>query len=80
MQKMIVAPTKVRHFPLAVLIGLGLAFANAASVAGEPAITLLDPTDRGFFSKQIICRGIPIKAHRDVADAALLEVWRRIGG
>jgi hypothetical protein len=77
---MIVAPTKVRRFSLAVLIGLGSVFAiKAAGVAGEPAITRLDPPDRGFFSKQIVCKGIPIKAHRDVADAALREASRRIG-
>jgi hypothetical protein len=76
---MIVAPTKVQHFAIAVLISLGLVFAiNAASAAAEPAITLLDPPERGFFSKQIVCHGIPIKAHRDVSDAALREAWRRM--
>jgi hypothetical protein len=76
---MIVAHTKVRHFPLVVLIGFEWVFAiNAASVAGEPAITLLDPPNRGFFSKQIVCQGIPLKAHRDVQNAALIEAWRRM--
>ncbi len=72
--------TQVRRSLLAVLIGLGAVLAlHATAVAGEPSITILDPPDRDFFSKQIVCKGIPIKAHRDVTDAALREAWRRLG-
>jgi von Hippel-Lindau disease tumor suppressor protein len=63
-----------------VLSGLATAFAMISlSIAGEPAITLLNPPDRGFFSKQIVVKGIPIKAHADVDDDALLEARWRIG-
>ncbi len=42
-------------------------------------VTILDPPDRGFFAKRIDCKGIPIMAHADVVDAALVEARRRIG-
>lgn len=48
-------------------------------MGGEPAITILDPPEGGFFSKEIVCKGVPIKAHQDVADAALREASRRLG-
>jgi hypothetical protein len=74
------SPKNVWPLIVTVMIGLGSAFApSVASVAVEPAITVLDPPDRGFFSKQIVLKGIPIKAHREVGDAALLEARRRIG-
>ena len=51
----------------------------SSSMAGESGIRRLDPPDRGFFSKQVVVKGIPIKAHADVDDAALVEARRRIG-
>jgi len=44
----------------------------------EPRVTRIDPPESGFFSKQVVYKGIPIKAHKDVADAALLEAYRRL--
>jgi hypothetical protein len=77
---MIVGPKRDWQLLVTVIIGLGSAFvSNAASVAGEPAIMILDPPERGFFSKQIVVKGIPIKAHADVEDAALFEARRRLG-
>jgi VHL beta domain len=62
------------------LIATGWALAApSAALAREPAITILNPPERGFFSKQIVVKGIPIKAHEEVSDAALLEARRRIG-
>ncbi|HYG23532.1 MAG TPA: alpha-L-arabinofuranosidase C-terminal domain-containing protein [Verrucomicrobiae bacterium] len=49
------------------------------AAAGEaPPIQRLQPAERDFFSKQIVCRGIPIKAHEVVADEALREAFRRL--
>jgi hypothetical protein len=69
-----------RRLLIPTLIGLWSALlTSAASVAAEPAITILNPPDRGFFSKQIGVKGVPIKAHADVDDAALFEAQRRLG-
>src|SRR5580704_5910823 len=48
-------------------------------VAAELKVTSIDPPQSGFFSKQVVCKGIPIKAHADVEDAALFEARRRLG-
>lgn len=39
---------------------------------------MIDPPDRGFFSKRIEYEGILIKAHRDVDDKALVEAKARL--
>jgi|ERR1019366_500080 alpha-glucosidase len=44
----------------------------------EPAITILNPPEREFFSKQLYFRGIPIKAHQVVSDEAMHEAYRRV--
>jgi hypothetical protein len=50
-----------------------------ATTAGEEVtITHISPPEQGFFSRKVIFRGIPIKAHQVVADAALLEAHRRL--
>ncbi len=41
-------------------------------------IVLLNPPDRDFYSKQLTCEGIPIKAHQDVSDAALFQARERL--
>ena len=80
MQKRVLARARLTPLPLTVSIALASVFAlQAATLGAEPAITILDPPESGFFSKQIICKGIPIKAHRDVSDAALREASRRLG-
>jgi hypothetical protein len=47
--------------------------------AEEPGVTPIRPPENGFFSKQVVYKGIPIKAHQDVSDAALLEARQRLG-
>jgi hypothetical protein len=51
----------------------------SCAAAGAEQITVLDPPEAGFFSKQVISHGVPIKAHKDVSDDALGEAARRIG-
>lgn len=41
-------------------------------------IKVLDPPLQGFYSKQLDDDGIPILAHKDVADEALVEARRRL--
>ncbi len=41
-------------------------------------IVLIDPPEQGFFSKRLDYEGIPIKAHRDVADEALWAGRQRL--
>lgn len=41
-------------------------------------IKRIEPPEDGFFSKELDCCGIPIKAHEVVDDMALVEAWRRI--
>ena len=43
-----------------------------------PGVDRIDPPQYDFFSKQIVHLGIPIKAHRDVSDAAHVEARNRI--
>ena len=59
----------------------GLAEARQAEARpGEeaPKITVIDPPESGFFSKQLDYHGIPIKAHAVVSDAALFAAWERL--
>ncbi|HEY3414933.1 MAG TPA: hypothetical protein VGM51_18015 [Armatimonadota bacterium] len=41
-------------------------------------IKAIDPLEDGFYSRVILADGIPIKAHADVSDEAMLEAARRI--
>jgi hypothetical protein len=55
--------------------------AGEAAPGGDPGparIRAIDPPDGGFYSKLLEFRGIPIKAHREVADEALLEAEKRL--
>lgn len=63
-----------------VAIGLALAVANLAPLpAQEPdGIVPISPPEQGFFSKKTVYQNIPIKAHKDVDDRALLEARRRL--
>ena len=45
---------------------------------GQDGIVPISPPEQGFFSKTIAYKGIPIKAHEDVDDRALLEARRRL--
>jgi hypothetical protein len=60
--------------------GLALVMAILAplSAPGQDGIVPISPPEQGFFSKKIVCQGIPIKAHREVDDRALLEARRRL--
>jgi hypothetical protein len=68
----------VKHCTLPALILL-VAASGQSAPADQPKVTLIQPPDQGFFSKQAFYEGIPIKAHKDVSDKALLEARRRIG-
>jgi hypothetical protein len=48
----------------------------AAEPPGE--IVVITPPEKEFFSKSLDYAGIPIKAHRDVADEALFEAKKRL--
>ncbi len=63
-------------FALSIVIALSLKAAQPT--ASE--ITLIDPPEKDFFSKQLVFRGIPIKAHKDVVDEALFAARERLAG
>lgn len=44
----------------------------------KPAIVAINPPEKGFFSKRLDYEDIPIKAHKDVADAALYQAQSRL--
>lgn len=44
----------------------------------RPAITILNPAEQGFFSKELRFQGIPIKAHQVVSDEALYAAYDRL--
>jgi len=57
---------------------LGLVPGWPASGADRPGIVILDPPEKGFFSKATSFHGIPIKAHQVVADEALVAAYGRL--
>ena len=61
-------------------VGLALVMAIFAPpfAKGQDGIVPISPPEQGFFSKKIAYEGIPIKAHKDVDDRALLEARRRL--
>lgn len=76
--KALAAARQTRFGPMvgaALLASLG----GAPSSRAEAPIRTMDPPEHGFFSRVLICDGIPIKAHMDVGDAAMREAARRIG-
>ena len=56
------------------LFGANL-FANPVPA---PVIVVIDPPEDGFFSKRLDYEGIPIKAHKDVVDQALVAARERL--
>lgn len=44
----------------------------------KPKITLLDPPEQEFFSKELSFHGIPIKAHTVVSDEAMYAAYDRL--
>ncbi len=51
-----------------------------AQDAGMPIeVVEIEPPEGGFYAKRLDDEGIPIKAHADVADGALVEARRRLG-
>jgi len=46
--------------------------------AARPTITVLQPPEKDFFSKELSFHGIPIKAHQVVSDEALYAAYDRL--
>jgi len=70
---------RLSAFALASLLLLGACASVPPSPEGSlPTIGAIDPPLHGFFSRQVVCRGIPVRAHADVSDQALYEVWLRM--
>ncbi len=66
---------------VSLVLALNLACNLKAAEGAKPSpprIEIIDPPEKDFFSKVIYYHGIPIKAHKAVADEALYEAWRRI--
>lgn len=55
-----------------------LASAEIAEMTGLPPVKPIDPPEKGFFSKMLDYRGIPIKAHADVTDEAMYAARARL--
>jgi alpha-glucosidase len=73
------------RFIATVISALAIAGANEGLAAGDETrggpiseITILNPPEQGFFSKELVYHGIPIKAHEVSADAAMDEAYRRV--
>ncbi|MDE3068421.1 MAG: hypothetical protein KGJ60_12855 [Verrucomicrobiota bacterium] len=52
--------------------------ADGTAGQGTPEITALNPAEQGFFTKELICDDIPIKAPAVVENRAMYEAYRRI--
>jgi len=50
----------------------------APSPVAHPSIRLIDPPEKGFFSKELDFHGIPIKSHAVVSDQAIFEAYDRL--
>ena len=66
---------------LAVVPAIGLCpqDGRAQDIPMSVNVARIDPPESGFFSKRLVYEGIPIKAHVEVADEALVECgggWR----
>jgi hypothetical protein len=70
-------PVLLLFLPIPVFGVVSLLF--AAEGPKSTSIVRIDPPEYGFFSKQITVKGIPVKAHQDVNDKALLMAEDRIG-
>jgi hypothetical protein len=58
---------------------LAAAEPSAASAAElSPSIIHIDPPEKGFFSKELLFNGIPIKSHEVVSDEALRAAYGRL--
>lgn len=59
-----------------------LACGSTAISGGEaeprPAVLVIQPPEKNFFSKQLRYQGIPIKAHEVVSDEALYAAYDRL--
>src|SRR4051812_17076167 len=65
-----------RRISLMALMAL-MAFTDSG-IAAAPAITVLNPPEKGFFSKVLDYHGIPIKAHAAVSNDALYAAAERL--
>ncbi len=70
---------------MAAISTLAIAGADRALAAGDqsgdetkPAIVRIDPPEKGFFTKELMFHGIPIKAPDAVVDEALYAAYDRI--
>jgi hypothetical protein len=52
---------------------------GVAAGVDKPEIAIVDPPEQDFFSKKLDFHGIPIKAHKVVADEALYAAYDRLG-
>lgn len=66
----------------AAVIGIGTACDCAAAssepAASHPPIVLVDPPEKGFFSKRLDFQGVPIKANSVVSNEALYAAYDRL--
>jgi hypothetical protein len=64
-------------FAVALLAATGCASTDIGTNQ-RPAIIHLAPPEKGFFSKELMFRGIPIKSHEVVSDEALYAAYDRL--
>lgn len=61
-----------------ILFGLSACAPVQAAQTDKPVISVISPAEKGFFSKELSFRGIPIKAHAVVSDEALYAAYDRL--
>lgn len=71
-------PAIITAFAVAFIAAASCAIAETSSTNQRPAIIHLDPPEKGFFSKELMFRGIPIKSHEVVSDEALYAAYDRL--
>ena len=69
-------PAVIDVLLLAVFLVAG--WARNGDAEAPPAVEAINPPQAGFYGRVLSMKGIPIKAHADVSDAAIFEAYQRL--
>ena len=76
--KLVLHPMRLQFAAIALTVLTNLLSAIAAEQPAAEKILPIDPPEKGFYAKRLDYEGIPIKAHKDVSDEALVQAKTRL--
>src|SRR5437660_1672542 len=71
-------PLQMKTRPLLLVLACLACSLLLGATAGKLKIVVIDPPEKDFFSKKLDFHGVPIKAHKVVADEALFAAYDRL--